>query len=190
MILMGDNGAGKSTFINYILGFYTSSDQHPFLKSFEKEFKPLEKNSFGYSPEIAMLDTNLNADDYIQAVSSLRGLKVESKTILKNISLNISPKKAIREYSKGMKQRLSLVLAMIGDPKYLVLDEPTSGLDKVGEKIVIDILKNGKDKFKYIISTHSSKLAFEIGDEIWLFKNGEIIDKFLPKSIDCIENRI
>lgn len=190
MILMGNNGAGKSTFINYILGFYTDLNQHPFLDNFSKDFKPLKIGEFGYSPEIAMLDTNLNADDYIKMVSLSRGLKADSKNILSKISLDISPKKAIREYSKGMKQRLSLALAMIGNPSYLVLDEPTSGLDRFGEKVITEILKKERDNFKFIISTHSSKLAFEIGEEVWLFKDGEIIEKFTPKSIEELENKL
>jgi len=187
MILMGDNGAGKSTFINYILGFYTSSNQHQFLNHFKTHFQPLEQNIFGYSPEIAMFDANLSSLDYIKSISSFRNVKVDAEKILKNISLKTSPKTVIREYSKGMKQRLSLALAMIGEPKYLILDEPTSGLDRVGENIIINILKRDKNKFKYIISTHSSKLAIEIGDEVWFLKNGQIIKKFFPKNIEDLE---
>jgi len=188
MILMGNNGSGKSTFINYILGFYTSSNQHPFLKDFSQHFKPLKQDEFGYSPEIAMLDNNLSAADYIKSVSSFRNSEVKSSPLLKRVTLEISPKTAIREYSKGMKQRLSLILAMIGNPKYLVLDEPTSGLDRFGANLIINILKEEKENYKYIISTHSSKLAIELGDEIWLFKKGKIVKKFIPKDVKELES--
>jgi ABC-type multidrug transport system ATPase subunit len=171
---MGNNGAGKSTFINYMLGFYTSINQHPFLENFAKEFQPLKSGEFGYSPEIAMLDTNLSGEDYIKMVSKLREVETSSEDIFQKLSLAVSPKRAIREYSKGMRQRLSLALATIGNPKYLVLDEPTSGLDKFGENIIIDFLKMEKKNFIYIISTHSEKLASEIGDEIIFFENGKI----------------
>ena len=175
MILVGNNGSGKSTFINYILGFYTSSEQHPFIKNFQDKFKPLQNGEFGYSPEIAMFDTNLNANDYIQTVASLRNTQMNSQKILDEVSLKISPKTAIREYSKGMRQRLSLALAMIGNPKYLVLDEPTSGLDAIGENIIIEILKKNRNNYIYIISTHSKKLISEIDDEVLRFENGQIL---------------
>jgi Cu-processing system ATP-binding protein len=188
---MGNNGAGKSTFINYILGFYTSLDQHPFLENFSKEFQPLKRGEFGYSPEIATLDTNLNGNDYIQMVSKLRGVETSSENIFKELALNISPKRAIREYSKGMRQRLSLGLASIGDPKYLVLDEPTSGLDRFGEDIVIEFLRKNRWKFHYIISTHSLRLALESRDNILFFKSGEIIDRLeSPETLKEIEDKL
>jgi ABC-2 type transport system ATP-binding protein len=178
MILMGHNGAGKSTFINYIIGFYTETSQHPFLDEFQKHFQPLKSGQFGYSPEIAVLDTNLNGGDYIQMVASLRGVKVDSKEVLDEVSLKVSPKTAILKYSKGMRQRLSVALSMIGNPEYIILDEPTSGLDIAGENIILDLLENRKDRFKYIISTHSQKIVDKLCDEdIWIFKGGEIVEK-------------
>jgi len=187
---MGHNGAGKSTFINYIIGFYTSTKQHPFLEEFSKEFKPLERGEFGYSPEIAVLDTNLSASDYIQMVSKIRQVDVDEEEILQLVSLKISPKTAISKYSKGMRQRLSLALSMIGSPKYLVLDEPTSGLDRVGEKRIFELLEREKDRYKYIISTHSIELALLLRDEVWLFESGKIVEKFTPKDRGELEKRL
>jgi ABC-2 type transport system ATP-binding protein len=190
LILMGHNGAGKSTFINYILGFYTDKKQHPFIPNFSNHFQPLQKGTFGYSPEIAMLDTNLTAEDYITMVSNIRRVKTDSVKVLEAVSLEISPKEQIKKYSKGMRQRLSLALSMVGEPQYLVLDEPTSGLDIFGERAVSSILLNSRDKFQYIISSHSTKLALQLREEIWLFKGGEIIEKFLPQSEEEILNRL
>jgi len=189
MILMGSNGAGKTTFINYLIGFYTSSEQHPFLKNFS-DMKPLKNDDFGYSPEVTLLDYNLTAKDYIDMVSSIRGVKVNIDELLQSVHLEVSPNSRIGSYSKGMRQRLSLLLAFIGEPKYIVLDEPTSGLDIEGEKIVIEILKERKSSFNYIISTHSPRLAKELNDEVWLFSKGKIIRKFLPKSEEEIWNTL
>ena len=187
MILMGNNGAGKSTFINYILGFYTSSAQHPFIQNYQNHFQPLKNKTFGYSPEIAILNTGLNAEDYIKFLSKSRKVQINSDEVLESVALNISPKKPIQEYSKGMRQRLSLALAMIGNPEYLILDEPTTGLDRFGEKIILDILIKNYNKFKYIISTHSVKLAMALNEEIWIFKNGKIIKKFYPENLNILE---
>jgi ABC-type multidrug transport system ATPase subunit len=179
---MGHNGAGKSTFINYLINFYSTEKQHPFLKELSKHQTPLEIGSFGYSPEIAMFDTNLRSIDYLELVSKIRKVEIDVEEVLKSVSLNVSPKQRIGEFSKGMRQRLSLALAMVGNPKYLVLDEPTSGLDIFGERVVLKLLKERKDDFHYIISTHSTKLALELGDEVWLFKDGNIFHKFYPDS--------
>ena len=179
---MGHNGAGKSTFINYLLGFYTSINQHPFLKGFSKEFQPLPQGEFGYSPEVALLDTNLNGLDYIQMVATTRKIEVDVDDLFTSLSLNISPKEPIVKYSKGMRQRLSLGLAMIGQPKYLVLDEPTSGLDRIGERTIFHLLKKMEDNFQYIISTHSIELALLLKDEVWIFHQGKIIQKIYNKN--------
>ena len=190
MVLMGHNGSGKTTFINYILGFYTSPSQHPFLEGFAKEFSPLPQGEFGYSPEIALLDTQLTGLDYIQLVSSLRGVRVDARNVFQSVSLNISPTQPISKYSKGMRQRLSLALAMIGSPKYLVLDEPTSGLDRLGEKIIFELLQKNREKHHYIISTHSIDLALLLQDEIWLFEHGKITKKFFPKDRSELEKML
>jgi ABC-2 type transport system ATP-binding protein len=178
---MGSNGAGKTTFINYLISFYTSKDQHPFLDNFQ-DIEPLERGEFGFSPEVSLLDYNLSARDYISMMGYIRDVKVDVEELLKSVHLDVNPDHRVGSYSKGMRQRLSLLLALIGEPEHIVLDEPTSGLDIEGEKVITEILKESRDKFKYIISTHSPRLAVELEDEVWLFKKGKIVKKFFPKN--------
>ncbi len=188
--LIGNNGSGKSTFIGYLVGLYNHINHHPFLTEFSQHISPLRNQSFGYAPEVAIFESNLTANDLIIYVSKVKKININSKEILNRVGLEISPDKKIREYSKGMRQRLSLALADIGSPEYLVLDEPTSGLDWSGEKIVINFLDEVKKRSKLIISTHSIRLAFELKNEIWLFKSGKIVKKWLPKSMSEIEDEL
>gem|GEM_PF-2393415 len=188
--LIGNNGSGKSTFIGYLVGLYNHINHHPFLTEFSQHISPLRNQSFGYAPEVAIFESNLTANDLIIYVSKVKKININSKEILNRVGLEISPDKKIREYSKGMRQRLSLALADIGSPEYLVLDEPTSGLDWSGEKIVINFLDEVKKRSKLIISTHSIRLAFELKNEIWLFKSGKIVKKWIPKSMSEIEDEL
>lgn len=188
---MGNNGSGKSTFINYLVGLYNSEDHHPFLKDFSQSMSVLKNGSFGYAPEVAIFDNNLSAHDLIKYVANMRKVtNFDSQKILERLGLEISPHRILQEYSKGMRQRLSLALADIGSPEWLILDEPTSGLDFNGEFIVKNFIDEVKKRSKLIVATHSIRLAFELNHEIWLFKSGKIIKKIYVNSIDELEKEI
>ena len=81
----------------------------------------------------------------------------------------------IKQYSKGMKQRLMLSIALIGDPHTLLLDEPLSGLDPFGHEQIIDLLITLKRDCRLILSTHNLQDAWTLGDEIWLLQQGEFV---------------
>ena len=191
LILIGHNGAGKSTLINYILGFYTSISQHPFLKHFLNEIKPLDNSTVGYAPEAAMLDLQMSAKDYYKLMASLRNVKQHNiVTELKRVKLDVDINMPLRKYSKGMKQRFLLALALMGKPEVVILDEPTSGLDPYGQKVVEDLLLELKDEFEFIICTHSMKLAYELDDEIWILREGKIVLKERFETLEALELKV
>jgi len=188
MILVGNNGAGKSTFINYLLGFYNSEKDHPFLPNFKDYLLNIDKNDLGYAPEAALLDLNMSAMDYFKMMASLREVKeFDPKELLKSVALEVDLKMPIKKYSKGMKQRLLLAIALLGKPKILVLDEPTSGLDPFGRLEIEKLLIKLKKDHSYIISTHSLDLALALEDEIWILKEGRVEYRGYPKDIDELE---
>ncbi len=175
MILLGHNGAGKSTFINYLLGFYTKMEDHPFLREFEPHLPKIEKKDIGYAPEAALLDLNMSAGDYFKMISILRGVEnYDSTELLRRVALKVDPDTPIKKYSKGMKQRLLLAVALLGEPTTLVLDEPTSGLDPFGREEIETLLISLKEKHRFIISTHSLELAMALEEEIWILREGKI----------------
>lgn len=188
MILLGHNGAGKSTFINYLLGFYVDEKDHPFLPHFKEHLLNIDKKDLGYAPEAALLDLNMSAMDYFKMMADLREVKeFDADELLKSVALEVDLKMPIKKYSKGMKQRLLLAIALLGKPKTLVLDEPTSGLDPFGrleiEKLLIDLKKD----HSFIISTHSLDLALALEDEVWILREGKIEYKGYPEDLDELE---
>lgn len=189
MILIGHNGAGKSTLISYLLRFYTHPSQHPFIKNFQKFIAPLQGQKIGYAPESALLDLSLNAWDYFKMIAALQGVQnFDIDTHLAQVKLSVDPKMALLHYSKGMRQRLLLALALLGNPDVLVLDEPTSGLDPFGQEAIESLLLSLKEKYRFIISTHSLKLAQQMDDEIWIIKEGEIVHQGRFETVETLHS--
>lgn len=178
LILLGHNGAGKSTLIRWLLGFYPDSSHHPFLEQWQ-DIPQLELNELGFVPELPFLDQNLTGRDQFKLFSRLKNTSLTDaevchlldRTGLEHKVLSLPVKK----YSKGMKQRLMLSIALIGNPKTLLLDEPLSGLDPFGHKQIIELLKELKSSCRLILSTHNLNDAWNLGDEIWLLQQGNFV---------------
>ena len=178
MILLGHNGAGKTTLINYLLGFYTSTDQHPFLAHFEEvatSYK-MKSGEVTYAPESTFFDPEMSAKDYFRLLGAIRNDDAfDPESLLRQVALEVSLGTPIRKYSKGMKQRLMLALALIGKPGTLILDEPTGGLDHFSEKVVRELIIRLAASHRLILSTHSLALAAALDDEVWVLQQGRIV---------------
>ncbi len=188
MILLGHNGAGKSTLINYLLGFYPSISSHPYLAKLSKDAPSVELSSVGYAPEAALLDGGLSADDYFELLAKNKRISDYSVSEeLSKVGLGIDKKLKIKKYSKGMKQRLLLALALFGNPKTVILDEPTSGLDPFGKEEIEAYLLGLKDEREFIVSTHSLEFAYRFGIEIWILKEGAVVYRGRPSSLEELQ---
>ncbi|MDR1450965.1 MAG: ABC transporter ATP-binding protein [Helicobacteraceae bacterium] len=188
MTLLGHNGAGKSTLISYVLGFYNNVRQHPFLPHFAEHVEPLDRREVGYAPEAAWLAEKARAIDYLALTANLRGGKsYDTAALFDRVGLRADPKKPIKTYSKGMKQRLLLAIALLGEPMTLVLDEPTSGLDPFGREEIESLLVDLAKTHKLIVCTHSLELARKLGDEVWILCEGKIACKRRFDSIEELE---
>lgn len=183
MILLGHNGAGKSTLIYYLLGFTPGLSHHPFLAHFSEICKPLSLESIGYAPESATLDGNLTAYDYLALMAVLKEVEsYEPKCLLESVTLQVDPTRPISKFSKGMKQKLLLAIALLGNPETIVLDEPTSGLDPFVQHEIETLLLNLKQNHDLIVSTHNLSFAMALDQEIWILKQGRIVYRGRPKS--------
>lgn len=185
VLLLGHNGAGKSTLLSYMLGFYPDPSAHPYLPALSHHVTLLDRASTGYAPEAAYLDDAMTGGEYVRLLAGLRQVRrPDPAALFARVELDASPKTPIHRYSKGMKQRLLLALALVGEPETLVLDEPTSGLDPFGREAVGRLLEGLKKERRLILSTHSLELAARLGGETWILKEGEVVYKGTPSGLE------
>lgn len=171
--LIGPNGAGKTTFFKIILGLL-KPDQGVIHWSGEHS-KP-----FGAIVEKPAFYPYLSAIENLALFAALQGLRPPKKELarqLKAVGLDAERKDGVRNYSMGMKQRLGIAIALLGDPGVLVLDEPFSGLDPMGIRDLSDLLKMlAKDKGKAIvISSHFMDQLVRFCDHITVMSSGKVI---------------
>ncbi len=178
IVLLGHNGAGKTTLLHCMLGFYADTAQHPFLPGFNTFLsrKEIGLGKTAYAPEAAYLDHELNARDYFTLVASLHGMgRDETPGVLRRVALDVELEKPIKEYSTGMKQRLLLALALLPMPDTIILDEPTNGLDPYGQEVIEELILELAQTQQLILSTHSLDLAYRLGGEVWILRQGEVV---------------
>lgn len=170
--LLGANGAGKTTTIKMILGLAKVSDGKISIE---------EGKKIGYSPETPYFPPYLTAMEVMSYYAGIEGDKSKKdKEYLKGL-LEITgledTKTKVKDYSKGMVQRLALAQALISDPDILILDEPTAGLDALGRKHNLELLKKLKEKGKtIIINSHILHDIEAICDRGVIMKKGNVID--------------
>jgi len=132
--LFGHNGAGKSTLMKLILGIIAPSQGsvltlgHPPRSIGSHHYR----QQFGYLPENVSFYDHLSGREVLRYFARLKGYsKSEAERLLEEVGLREAAGRAVKTYSKGMRQRLGLAQALLGTPKLLVLDEPTVGLDPI-----------------------------------------------------------
>ena len=174
---LGPNGAGKSTTIRVLLDIIraTSGKAKIFEKDVHKKTVEIKKN-VGYLPGDIFLPEKMTGKDCIDYYSGFKK-RVDKKYITSLIEqFEFDPTRKVREYSKGNKQKLAMLLALIHKPKLLILDEPTSGLDPLNQqefyKVLRDARKNGATVF---MSTHILDEAERICDRVGVIRAGQLI---------------
>ena len=177
---IGLNGAGKSTLINLIMGF--SRADSGTIKLFDSSpSNPQVRRNIGYLPEHPYLYENLTGNELIRFFGQI--LKLDSKTIqhrgktlLEKLALDNAADNRLKTYSKGMKQRLGLILALLGAPDFYILDEPMSGLDPLGRLMVKNLILEEKEKGKTIFfSSHILNDVELLCDRLEIIRQGKII---------------
>jgi Cu-processing system ATP-binding protein len=156
--LIGHNGAGKSTLFKVMLGLV-----RPTRGSVQVDGIDVGGNAFravrrriGYLPENVVFYDNLSGYETLRFFARLKGTpEGECGGLLARVGLGDAARRRLREYSKGMRQRLGLAQALLGDPRLLFLDEPTTGLDPEGIRDFYAILKElQEDGATIVLSSH------------------------------------
>ena len=154
---LGPNGSGKSTTVKIITGLLEPTQGHVFFKGRDiRDDLAAYKRVIGYVPEEANLYPFLSGFEYLQLVSRLRGLEEaaaerRAEVLLELFAMRPHRHTAIATYSKGMRQRILLIAALLHNPDLIVFDEPLSGLDVASalifRKLVSALSREGKTIF-------------------------------------------
>jgi ABC-2 type transport system ATP-binding protein len=177
--LLGANGAGKTTVLNIFLNFIEPTSGRALINSIDVTKEPLEaKKYIAYVSEDLMLYGNFTARqnlDFFARLGGRKGLKKDDcYQVLREVGLEEKAfEQKLKEFSKGMRQKVGLAIAIIKDAPAILLDELTSGLDpKVGAELMetLDQLRaRGK---AILVATHDIFRAKEIADRIGIMKEG------------------
>lgn len=176
--LLGPNGAGKTTLISIITGLI-SADSGRIVYTNSEDNRTLGE-VIGFLPQYQNFYKNFTAEEFLMYMSDLKGFPPKKnmeqiEDLLKKVNLFDSKKKKIGTFSGGMKQRLGIAQAMLGDPQIVIFDEPTSGLDpkeRIRFRNIISSL--GKDKI-VILATHIVTDVAYIAKEVILINKGKLL---------------
>ena len=181
--LLGPNGAGKSTLMNIVTGNLKPDGGQVLWDG--KEIKSLGaqyRSIIGYAPQQQGLYDAFTGKRFLAYMATLKGISKkempeEIARVLSYVNMTEAANRPIGTYSGGMKQRILIAKAILGDPKLIVLDEPTAGLDpKERVRIRERIAALAGDKV-ILVSTHVVSDIEPIAKEIILIKSGKIIDQ-------------
>lgn len=176
-VLLGPNGAGKSTTIKSITNLLKYEGEIS-ICGFKND--TLEaKRCFGYIPEAPVLYDLLTIDEHISFIASaykVEQVKDIADYYIKLFNLEDKRNKMAKELSKGMRQKLSMILALIIEPKALLVDEPMVGLDPASIEETLHLLKELKEKgVAILISTHIIDVINDLWDEAYIMNKGNIV---------------
>ena len=179
---LGPNGAGKTTTIKMIAGLFTPTSGRILINGFDSVKNPLEaKQSLAYIPDQPFLYDKLTGREFLYFVGGLfrlskEFLKEQIEKLIDHFEIGDWVDRRTEDYSQGMRQRITIVAALLHQPKVIVVDEPMVGLDPRSARIVLDTLKKqSREGVAVFMSTHSLPVAEELCDRIGIIKDGSLI---------------
>ena len=170
--LLGPNGAGKSTLLKLVMGFIAANGGQ-----IQCQASP---QHIGYLPERPSFPETARVDDYLRTAASLAGLRGRAHrdavaAVLHTVGLSDMAGRRIRTCSKGMRQRLAVAQALIGDPALLLLDEPAAGLDPAGQvqmrNLILSLQQAGKT---VVLSTHQLNEVAQLCSHVAILSAGRV----------------
>jgi ABC-2 type transport system ATP-binding protein len=180
--LLGANGAGKTTTINLFLDFIPPTEGEARINGINCHQNPLDAKKYvAYVSENVMLYGNFTARQNLDFFAQLGGkahlTKQNYYQVMKDVGLEEKAyEQRVKDFSKGMRQKLGIAIAMIKDAPAILLDEPTSGLDPKAGAEFLELLKRLKQQGKAILmSTHDIFRSKEIADRVGIMKEGKLV---------------
>lgn len=186
--LLGPNGSGKTTTIKLLLGLLFPTEGEALVFGCPAgEVK--QKERIGYLPEESYLYRFLTAEETLDFYGRLFDMptdkrRQQAQRMIELVGLESDRKRIVKEFSKGMRQRLGLAQALINDPELLFLDEPTSGLDPLGVRWMKDLILALRDQGKTIIlCSHRLDDVQDVCNRIAILYDGELRELGSVKSL-------
>ncbi|WP_412465605.1 ABC transporter ATP-binding protein [Pedobacter sp. KLB.chiD] len=189
--LLGQNGAGKTTTINLFLGFIEPSAGQILIDGKAVDTHDNERRKhLAYIPEVVMLYGNLSAIENLDYFSKLAGFNYDTKSLtgfLNRCGLQESAHhKHLSGFSKGMRQKVGIAIALAKNAKIILMDEPTSGLDpKATAEFTLLVKQLAAEGKSILMATHDIFNAVNVGSHIGIMKQGELIHTLKASEINA-----
>jgi ABC-2 type transport system ATP-binding protein len=178
---LGPNGAGKTTTIRMLTGVLKPSKGTASIFGYDILEQGLKtRRMMGIVPEMANAYIDLSAWNNLMLIGALYGVSKKQRTeraenLLKKFELHERRNHIVKGFSKGMKQKLLLCMALISEPQILFLDEPTSGLDVESQRLIKDTIREyNADGTTMFLTTHNMEEANQLCDKIAIINHGKI----------------
>jgi len=176
---LGPNGAGKSTTINILLDFVRPTAGSAEVLGHDAQEEPTAiRERIGVLPEGYDIYERLSAREHLAFVIESKDADDDPKELLERVGLADAIDRRAGGYSKGMKQRLVLAMALVGQPDLLVLDEPTTGLDPNGAREMRELIRQESERGATIFfSSHILSQVEAVCDTVGILQSGQLIAK-------------
>jgi ABC-2 type transport system ATP-binding protein len=192
LALLGPNGAGKTTTINLILGFLKADAGKVAVCGIDAAVDPLRaRELIAYIPEQVALYPAMSGLDNLRYFTTLAGLVLEDAqltALLTEAGLAVeAQRRAARSYSKGMRQKVGIAIAMARSAKLLLLDEPTSGLDPSASAEFSQVVRAAAARGTAVLmATHDLYRIKELADRVGVLHQGRIVEDIDPTTLDHV----
>ncbi|CAG2112272.1 unnamed protein product, partial [Medioppia subpectinata] len=179
-VLLGHNGAGKTTTMNMITGIFPPTSGTAYIDGYDiRQQTRKARRSLGLCPQENILYSELDVSQHLKLYAVLKGypwaqVNSEVQKITALVDLTDKANTMSNDLSGGMKRKLSLGIAMIGNTEILILDEPTSGMDPEARRHMWDVLQNIRSERTILLTTHYMEEADALADRIAIMSEGEV----------------
>lgn len=179
--LLGVNGAGKTTTIKMLTCLTEPSNGDATLGGYSiKNQAEQVKRLIGVSPQETAVAQNLSVKENLELICGIYGFSKEKtqkriEDLSKRFDLNSVLFRKAGKLSGGWQRRISIVMALISEPKILFLDEPTLGLDVIARRELWEVISSLKGKVTIVLTTHYMQEAQTLSDRIGIMKNGSLL---------------